>query len=156
MNITNVEVTEMQTAMKALTLTQPWATLVAIGAKRVETRSWTTNYRGPLAIHAAKGFPREAMDFARMERTLGRLPARIPRSCIVATARLVAVRSTMEVEQEISALERLYGDYSSGRFAWILDDVQQLAEPIPARGALGLWTWTPEDAALRAVGEGRG
>lgn len=46
--------------MKGLTLTQPWATLVAIGAKRVETRSWSTNYRGPIAIHAAKGFPPEA------------------------------------------------------------------------------------------------
>jgi len=41
--------------MKVLTLTQPWATLVAIGAKRLETRSWSTGYRGPLAIHAAKG-----------------------------------------------------------------------------------------------------
>lgn len=41
--------------MKGLTLTQPWATLVAIGAKRIETRSWSTGYRGWLAIHAAKG-----------------------------------------------------------------------------------------------------
>jgi hypothetical protein len=45
--------------MKALTLSQPFATLVAIGAKRIETRSWSTNYRGPLAIHAAKTIPRE-------------------------------------------------------------------------------------------------
>jgi hypothetical protein len=41
--------------VKALTLTQPWATLVAIGAKRFETRSWRTSHTGPLAIHAAKG-----------------------------------------------------------------------------------------------------
>ena len=40
--------------MKAISLWQPWASLVAIGAKRVETRSWATNYRGPLAIHAAR------------------------------------------------------------------------------------------------------
>ena len=40
--------------MKALTLYQPWATLVAIGAKKIETRSWSTPYRGPLAIHAGK------------------------------------------------------------------------------------------------------
>ncbi len=40
--------------MKALTLYQPWATLVAIGAKRVETRNWTTSYRGQLAIHVSK------------------------------------------------------------------------------------------------------
>ena len=44
--------------MKAITLTQPWASLVALGAKRIETRSWNTNYRGPLAIHAAKGLPK--------------------------------------------------------------------------------------------------
>lgn len=41
--------------MKAITLTQPWATLVALGAKSFETRSWSTPYRGPIAIHAAKG-----------------------------------------------------------------------------------------------------
>lgn len=46
--------------MKALTLTQPWATLVALGLKRFETRSWPTSYRGTLAIHAAKGMPKYA------------------------------------------------------------------------------------------------
>lgn len=43
--------------MRALTLHQPWATLVAIGAKRVETRSWATTYRGPVAIHAGRHRP---------------------------------------------------------------------------------------------------
>src|SRR5690348_17556570 len=52
--------------MKALTLTQPWASLVAIGAKRIETRSWSTSYRGPLAIHAAKGFPKSAQEFTQV------------------------------------------------------------------------------------------
>ncbi len=41
--------------MRTLTLTQPWATLVALGAKTIETRSWQTSYRGPLAIHAGQG-----------------------------------------------------------------------------------------------------
>ena len=45
--------------MKALTLHQPWATLVAVGEKRIETRSWSTDYRGPLAIHAGKARPFE-------------------------------------------------------------------------------------------------
>lgn len=40
--------------MKAITLWEPYATLVAIGAKPDETRSWKTNYRGPIAIHAAR------------------------------------------------------------------------------------------------------
>lgn len=43
--------------MKAITLWQPWASLIAIGAKKYETRSWKTNYRGPIAIHAAKKDP---------------------------------------------------------------------------------------------------
>jgi hypothetical protein len=43
--------------MKAITLHQPWATLVAIEQKKIETRSWPTSYRGPLAIHAAKTMP---------------------------------------------------------------------------------------------------
>jgi hypothetical protein len=46
---------EGRRAVKAITLTQPWASLVALGAKKIETRSWATSYRGPLMIHAAKG-----------------------------------------------------------------------------------------------------
>lgn len=42
--------------MRCLTLTQPYASLVAIGVKSIETRSWRTNYQGPIAIHAAAGF----------------------------------------------------------------------------------------------------
>src|SRR3990167_3828953 len=61
--------------MKAITLTQPWATLVALGHKRIETRSWTTSYRGPLAIHAAKGFPMTAQRVCWEHRTIaGTLP----------------------------------------------------------------------------------
>lgn len=46
--------------MKAVTVRQPWATLIAVGAKRVETRSWATRHRGVLAVRAAKAFPGEA------------------------------------------------------------------------------------------------
>jgi hypothetical protein len=45
--------------MKVLSLTQPWATLMAIDAKRFETRSWSTPHRGPLAIAASAGYPRD-------------------------------------------------------------------------------------------------
>src|SRR2546430_364372 len=51
--------------MKGLSLTQPWATLVAIGAKCVETRSWSTTYRGLVAIHASKGFPTDCRSLCR-------------------------------------------------------------------------------------------
>jgi hypothetical protein len=48
--------------MKALTIIQPWASLIAIGAKRFETRSWKTNYRGQLAIHAGKKKPSDVLN----------------------------------------------------------------------------------------------
>ncbi len=125
--------------MKALTLTQPWASLVALGHKRIETRSWSTNYRGALYIHAAKGFPRYARDFAGEEWAIGRLPAELPLGVLVATARLVDVRPTEGVASTISALERRFGDYCPGRYAWLLEDIEPLADPIPWRGALGLF-----------------
>jgi hypothetical protein len=137
--------------VKALTLTQPWATLVALGHKRIETRSWSTNYRGLLAIHAAKGFPATARAFAAEERAIGRLPARLPCGAIVATCELVDVRRTEEVALVAEAVERRLGDYTAGRYAWILSGVVAVPEPIPARGALGLWEWDEEP---RARGEG--
>ena len=53
--------------MKGLTMTQPWATLVAISANVIETRDWPTKYRGPIAIHAAKGFPPDARALCRTQ-----------------------------------------------------------------------------------------
>lgn len=90
--------------MKALSLWQPWATLIATGAKRIETRSWYTPYRGPLAIHAAKKRSREldqlcvnSPPFERALKASGnlveegdRLALTLPIGAIVATARLVA------------------------------------------------------------------
>jgi len=56
--------------VKTLTLSQRWATLVALGAKRIETRSWRTSYRGPLAIHAAtsvEGSLHSAAEYTTLE-----------------------------------------------------------------------------------------
>lgn len=145
--------------MRALTLTQPWATLVAIGAKRIETRSWGTAYRGPLAIHAAKGFPRWAKDtccdppFALALEAAG--VAEIPTGVIVATCRLVSCLPTRELQENqiiemdpaagcddfnLNDQERAFGDYEPGRWAWLLADIKR-TPPIPATGALGLWEW---------------
>jgi hypothetical protein len=106
--------------MKALTLTQPYATLVAVGAKLIETRGWKTSYRGPLAIHAAKGFPGWAREMCQTEPFLSalRLCTRtimpdvdtwdldceplldtysLPTSCVVAVCDLWDIYPTSEV-----------------------------------------------------------
>ena len=87
--------------MKALTLHQPFASLVAIGAKRIETRSWSTSYRGPLAIHASAKGPRteadgtKAFDAALLAAYRAGIEveqiAPLPYGAVVATCRLVDV-----------------------------------------------------------------
>lgn len=146
--------------MKALTLTQPWATLVAIGAKRIETRSWATSYRGLLAIHAAQGYvglsgPAGFMGRCNSEpfksalATAGLTHRDLPRGAIVAVCRLVDCVPTCgdgyyrdpdrRVIMQVDDQERAFGDYSLGRYAWLLADIQRLLEPIPYKGMLGLW-----------------
>ena len=130
--------------MKALSLTQPWATLVATGAKRIETRSWSTKYTGRIAIHASKGFPRWAKETCFEEPFISLLgPHRelLPRGAVIATATLMGCRRTEDVAHQLDKQELALGDYSEGRFAWFLGDVEPIVIPIPARGALGLWEW---------------
>ena len=143
--------------MKALTLTQPWATLVAIKAKRIETRSWNTAYRGLIAIHAAKGYPKWAKETCHelpFCDVLAQYLPHLPLGCIVATCRLVSVLPTRELQSngiipmdesancpdfEMTDQERAFGDYEPGRFAWLLADIRAVRRPIPVKGALGLW-----------------
>lgn len=132
--------------MKAITLTQPWASLVALGWKSVETRGWSTAYRGPLAIHAAKGWPRVAREFAATERALGRLPERLPLGAVVCIVTLARIERAEDLAPSLTGLERLLGDYGRGRFGWVLQLEYVLPEPLPARGALGLWEWAPPES----------
>lgn len=159
--------------MKALTLTQPWATLVAIGAKRIETRSWPTNYRGPLAIHAAKGWTTDDRELCHVEpfRSVLRawketLPnhgmlsivSALPHASIVAVANLARCFTTyaetahrIEASDELPQYEYAFGNYEPGRYGFLLGDVRALREPVAARGMQGLWP-VPADveAAINA------
>lgn len=152
--------------MLCLSLTQPWASLVAIGAKRIESRSWSTAYRGPLAIHAAKRFPTDAQLEALRRPFKAALEAGgyhvhiatsgrryvthdLPTGVIVATCTLANCVTTQQIlENPITDQEYAFGDYRAGRWAWILEDIIKLAEPIPARGALGLWDFEIEAATV--------
>jgi hypothetical protein len=127
--------------MHAISLTQPWASAIALGLKNWETRSWHTNYRGPLAIHAAKGFPRWAKDFAREENFMLRLPKveELPLGAIVCVCELTDCRPTQSVSLEIGDLERKYGDYHEGRYAYKLENVRPLAESCPCVGSRRFW-----------------
>lgn len=157
--------------MKILSLTQPWASLVAAGAKTIETRSWATPYRGWIGIHASKGFPKWAKDLCKEEPFATQvsmlrqncagefyladvIDKRLPLGQILCVCRIETCVPTERVRAwryeidrycdvdgfwHISAREEAFGDYGPDRFAWVLSDIRPLAEPIPAKGALGLW-----------------
>lgn len=129
--------------MKCLSLTQPYASLIALGHKRVETRDWRVSYRGPIAIHASKGFPKWAQEFAMEQWSHGLLPGPLglPLGAVVATANLVRIEKTEVLSTALSDKELYFGDYGPCRYGWMLEDVKPLPVPIPARGMLGLWEW---------------
>ena len=148
---------------KGLTLTQPWASLIALGEKRIETRSWQTGYRGPLTIHAAKGLAdpvcnedglRLLVDAEPFASALGRhgisIAEQLPRGAVVATCRLIAclptarlgtlMRELPEVADfEPAEHERAFGNYETGRYAWLLNDIEPFPVPVEWKGAQGLW-----------------
>lgn len=137
--------------MKALSLLQPWATLIAIGAKRIETRSWSTNYRGPLAIHAGKAFPAATRAMSLQAPFVEELlvggvygTRDLPLGAIVAVCTL-ADCEPIGGKYLVGEPERSFGDFSPGRFAWRLEDVRRLDPPIPANGALSLWEWPGDE-----------
>ncbi len=129
--------------MKALSLTQPWASLVAFNAKHVETRSWATSYIGPLAIHASKGFPGWAKEFSKeppVSVVLG--PGfDYPLGKVLCIVKLMCCRRTEDVRHQLDDQENAFGDYSDGRFAWFLEFVELIEEQPLATGHLGLWEW---------------
>lgn len=162
--------------MKAFTVKQPYADLLAIGAKHYETRSKPTKYRGPVAIHAgvAKGslkdygpkdgiytfraFQREYAQWAWLRRdgernfaanvitamygtTEGMSYANASYfefGAIIAYADIVGCYLVEEIKN-LTDKERLFGNWTPGRYAWEIAHVLRLSTPIPCKGQLGLW-----------------
>lgn len=128
--------------VKALSIIQPWASLLIHGAKQWETRSRRTRYRGPIAIHASKGrvvIPAVLAEI--VQEALGVLPEDLPRGVVLGLATLSACERTEDVRLVIKHRERRLGDFSDGRFAYRIEPLRVFFQPVPARGALGLWVW---------------
>jgi hypothetical protein len=142
--------------MKALTVTQPWATLIALGEKHIETRSWLTRYRGEVAIHASKAFPQECKDlcdtppFREVLRSHNLGVSDLPRGAILCVS---SIKDCLRSERIASASgsysesahELAFGNYTTGRYSFLLGFAMRLATPIYIRGSLGLWEWSAPD-----------
>ena len=187
----------------ALSIWQPWASALAHGVKQYETRHWSTAYRGPLLIHAAKKKPPCSrpddyiFDFITKpelrgvfsppewsdeelppsavlgikSRRIWRYLYELPRGVILGVATLadclpVTMRNRvgtlclpLNKRQDLSLQETMLGDFSPGRFGWQLANVRLLPEPVPYRGAQGLFRVRIADvpglAELLATGDGK-
>jgi hypothetical protein len=147
--------------MKCISLWQPWASLMMIGAKKVETRGWSTNYRGPLAIHAAKhrdkdceaymGHPDFREAFWNVIFDKPSAYEELPFGCIIAVVQLIGMRRTNEAARDISEKEWEFGDYSPGRWAWFTDRAVMLNGAIPFKARQGLFDLPPDiEAQVRS------
>ncbi len=128
--------------MKALTISQPFASMIADGEKWIENRTWPTVYRGPLAIHAGKG--KQYLDRHQL--------AQYPNGCVIAIARLVACVHisdgvVMKADQLIPGTQITWhlfriNEHAEGPWCWVLEDVRRVG-PFSCSGAQGLWNWEP-------------
>ena len=124
--------------MKAITIKQPFASLIAAGIKEYEFRTWKTKYRGELLIHAGKGIDKKAM------KKFEAYGLEYPSGCIVAKAylsdcievddkfRKILVEKNPEVYHSIVKHDEWEG------YGFKLESVKKI-EPIPAKGKLSIW-----------------
>lgn len=153
--------------MPALSLTQPWASLMILGEKLFETRGWATRHRGRLLIHAAAGYPvwaREACLEPFFRAALGipdawinykQVTGFLPLGAIIGSVEVVGCHATAAKRGELSEKELAFGDYGDRRFCFECRDPVRFEHPIPCKGALSIWKVTHEALALAVDGRGR-
>jgi hypothetical protein len=126
----------------ALTVRQPWAELIITGRKSIEVRKWWTDYRGPLWIHAGRT---EDVELGR-KFGLGQLfnGGFIGRVILTAIVQFDGERWSRWRERHLCD-----GPMLQTAYGWVLKDPVRLKEPLPAKGALGLF-W-PDDSITRAL-----
>ncbi len=138
--------------MKALSVRQPWAWAFfapIAHPKDVENRDWFIDFHGRLAIHAAKGCTRDeyedALDWMR------HVAPEAARAC-PAYDSLVrgAVIGTVVAN---GGTRRSSSRWFVGPCGLLVSNPQELAVPVPVRGALGFWEWDPQ--AARAAPDSR-
>ena len=123
--------------MKVLTLKQPWATLIAEGIKKYEFRSWKTNYRGKILIHAGSGIDKKDMERFKD------LNLEYPNKKILAEVELVDCLELDDKlnEKIINEKNIAYGSKRREGYAWKLENVKKIKYEKEVSGKLGLWNY---------------
>lgn len=133
--------------MKALSLMQPWASLLAMGIKKFETRGWQTHYRGPFLIHASKKFTPEAKALLKSEgfvKYLGNTTMVFPIGVILGYAYLencYRAEDWKKMDRSAEELDRegILGDTTNGRYLFEVKNPVMFQHPVPTAGALNFF-----------------
>lgn len=126
--------------MKVLTIKQPWASLIIEGYKKYEFRSWKTNYRGKILIHAGLNIEKEILK--RFEN----YQCNYPKGAIIGEAELVdCVLVDEKLNKKLSNIDPIvYGKTNHVQnYAWKLENIKKYDNPIEIKGKLGLWNYEP-------------
>jgi hypothetical protein len=130
------------TALRALSVRQPWAEWILQGAKSIEVRTWDDDYRGPLLLHTGK---RPASEWEGKPEASGLFfGGYVGLVVLEAIVPFDRARWTAWADRHLDR-----GEYRPGLFAWILGQPRRLAEPIPGEGKVKLFY--PEPRVLEAV-----
>ena len=136
--------------MKVLSFLQPWASLTVMGLKKLETRSWSTKHRGDLLIHASMGqsgallapeppFSKYITDFSKLP--FGAIIGKVQLTDVI---KVESLHMSDAVINQLTMEERAFGDYSNGRYVWVLEEPSLFSKPIYMKGTLGLWNYELE------------
>lgn len=134
--------------MKVLSIKEPYATLIKMKHKKIETRSWKTKYRGELYIHASiSKAPKKLLEKDFMKSLVTEQDLSYGK--IILKANLVdCIEMTKEWREKLkkdNPQEYLLGLYEEGRYAWVLENVTPLEQPIIAKGKLGIWNYEEKE-----------
>ena len=126
--------------MKAISIKEPFASLIASGVKKIETRSWKTNYRGELFIHASKIPVQTLRDniLKGVTKDMNLNCGNIICKCNLVDCVYMDEKFIENIKQ--NPIEYSVGVYKIGRYAWILEDIE-LIVPIPINGKLNVWNF---------------
>ncbi len=122
--------------MKVLTIKEPWASLIINGYKEYEFRSWKTNYRGKILIHAAKSIDKEKIKELNYNITYS--SSEIIGEATITDCILVDEEFNKEL---IKDNKTVYGNNHIGLYAWKLENIKKYDKKIKVKGKLGLWNY---------------
>lgn len=127
--------------MKALTIKEPYASFITKQIKTIETRSWKTNYRGEIYIHAGKSKVHfKSKEVETIAKNLSFHYGKILCKCELVDC-VYMTEEFIEYVKKNFPMDYILGEYEVGRYAWILKVKEELKEPICMNGKLGIWNY---------------